>query len=489
MGKNWMASSHTYQRKSLKFALSRRSAALLLDPGLGKTSIAYAYLKMLLKQDIIDVAFVVAPRRPAVSVWPQEQEEWEDFHSLKVLLLHGAKKEAALEDNPDTQIYILTYDGWKWLKESGWLKKILRKKKRAALVFDELSKMKNTKSERFKRFKKDLGRFEYRLGLTGSPASNGLLNLFGQAYALDSGAAFGPYVTYFKAEFFDAKGKYPGDPYPVWVPKPGAEEKIYQRMNELAIRIDGEDHLQLPQLIYNPQRFDLSPQTQKYYDDMEEQMFLALPQGTVLTAKTAATVSMKCRQITSGSIYEDAIDPLTGLPLHPGKRRRPCVDLHSEKVEMLMDHIDELQGQQCLVAYEFFHEAERIEAALKREKLRYAVVGGGTSDKKALEHERAWNAGELDILLGHPASIGHGLNLQKSFAQQIVWFSGTWDFELYDQFIRRLKRQGNTSKHVTVTHLIARGTVDEAVFSAMQRKRKTQNLLLDALKDLRKSRK
>ena len=468
---------HKYQMRAVRWLLEHDAAALFLDPGLGKTSITYAALVALKEAGLLRGAVVVAPRRPAVSVWPGEHEKWSEFSDLKVVLLHGDSKAKDVQQKAD--VYIVTYEGFQWLSSSGELQKLFKKRWLDTLIFDELSKLKHPSTSRFKRLKPWLGKFTRRWGLTGSPAPNGLQDLFGQAYVLDMGAALGAYVTHFRAAYFTPQGKYPGDPYPVWVPKPDAEESIYARMANLALRIDAEDHLELPQLILNPIKCELPPALRKQYKQMEEEMFADL-EGQVVTAATAATVSMKCRQLTSGAIYEDVIDPNTGEP-RAGKRKWLAV--HDLKLELLTDLLEELQGQQLLIAYEYQHEAERIAKALNPKRPQdVPIIGGGVSDKRALEYERAWNAGELPYLLGHPQSMGHGLNLQGSSAHNVCWFSGTWDYELYDQLIRRLKRQGSAAKHVFVHHLIARDTVDEAVLAAMQRKRKGQNALLDALK-------
>lgn len=472
MAENWVPLP--YMKKAVKWLLEHPAAALFADPGCRKTSITYAALCVLKQEGLLKGALVLAPRRPANLVWKPEQEKWQQFNHLKVVVLHGPKKDKLAFEPAD--VYVATYEGFKWLVESGHLARMLKAGRLCTLVFDELSKLKNTGSQRFKLLKKWLGRFQRRWGLTGSPASNGLMNLFGQAYALDMGHTFGPYVTYFRHEFFQQIPKYKGDLYPLWVPKPGAEQLIYARMKNVALRIDGEDHLQLPQLIFIPHRFDLPEAIAKQYKQMEQDMWTSLPAGAVFTAKTAASASQKCRQITSGALYEDPIDPITGMPRGKVRKWQP---LHEEKLEMLVDLLEELQGQQLLLAYEFVHEAERVAKYLK-----YAVpcIGGGTSDKAAKKMEEDWNSGATVLQLGHPASMGHGLNWQGSNAYHVAWFSGTWDYELYDQFIRRVKRSGNTAKHVFVHHFIARNTVDEANYAAMHRKGKGQKTLLDALK-------
>lgn len=507
---------HSYQKKSVKWLLSRRGAALFLDPGLGKTSITYAAIKVLKSEGLTRGALVVAPRRPATLTWPEEQRIWKDFNDLRVVLLHGDKKDITLATE-EADVWVITYEGLEWLfkppvehhkkfdpkkrpeeqaaydaAHARYKEELKVHQKRLKLlfskvdilVFDELSKMKHSTTVRFKILKPHLGRFERRWGLTGSPATNGLTDLFGQAYVLDLGASLGAYITHFRAQFFNLIAEDKDDPFPKLVPKPGADEIIYERMKNLALRIDAEDHLELPQILYVPMRFDLPLDIRKMYNELERDMILRLPSEELITVKTAATLSQKCRQLTSGAIYEDLIDPLTGEP-RTGKRRYHAV--HNLKLDMLDDLIDELQGNQLMCGYEFVHEALRLRERRKGDTV--AFVGGGTSDAEAERIKNEWNAGRIRELYGHPGSIGHGLNLQKSSAHHVCWFSGTWDYELWDQFIRRLKRQGNTAKTLYLYMFIARDTVDEAVWTAMQRKRHDQNTLLDALKEYRSGRK
>lgn len=488
-------------KRAVKWLISREAAALFLDPGMGKTSISYAALKVLLNKKLAKGALVVAPRRPAVSVWPGEQRQWTDFQSINVGLLHGPGKEKVLWEDHD--VYVVTYDGLEWLFGSpppNFLKiKNLEERKKAKeayraqrvdvdarikrlfsrvdiLIFDELSKMKNLKTGRHKRLDAYLGRFTRRWGLTGSPSANGLIHLFGQVYALDLGRALGSFITHYRRTFFDAIPRHPRDEFPPLEPKPDAEKNIYHRLRNIALRLDGEDYLQLPELIHVPMRFDLSEETWPLYEQMQEEMMVQLKSGEVFTAKKASTVSQKCRQITSGAMYHDLIDPETGMP-RTGPRKWSLI--HEEKMTMMEDLIEELQGHQLFVAYEFHHELERMLKVFGKDM---PHIGRGTSDKRALELEDAWNAGEIDILVAHPQSVGHGLNLQKSSAYHILWYSGTWDFELFDQFNRRLRRQGSKAKRVFVYHFIARDTVDESVYYDKMRKDRRQRRLLDAFK-------
>jgi SNF2 family DNA or RNA helicase len=464
---------HSYQQKAMAFLLERLSAGLFLDPGLGKTSITYGAVKALKNAKMHEGTLVVAPRRPAVMVWRQEQSKWAEFADISVGLVHGPRREGVWDTPLD--VYITTYDGLLWLIKTGRLKAALKARKVRNIVFDELSKMKNTGTMRFRTIKKFLASFDRRWGLTGSPAANGLLDLFGECYTLDLGNALGPFITHYRFQYFTAFGD---EMHPQYVPKPGAEEVIFSRIGDLALRISGEEHLKLPKLIVNKLRVELPPAAREKYDHMEDEFLVELD-GAMFTADGAAALSMKCRQMASGALYEDKIDPLTGVP-RIGKRKYTV--LHDEKIDALEELIDELNGQQLFVGYYFGHDMERIRERLGKD---LPVIGGGTSDKKALEYEEAWNRGWIKTLLGHPSSVGHGLNMQGSSAGNIAMFSPTWNYEEYDQFIRRLRRQGNKALRIMLHQFCAADTVDDALYMAMARKGSLQDRLHSALQEYR----
>lgn len=474
---------HAYQKKAVKFLLEHAASALFLDPGLGKTSITLAAIKLLKQKKVLDKVLLIAPLRVCYSVWPKETEKWTDFNGLRVVVLHGSKKDEALKQDAD--VYVINPEGLDWLlqvqktKTPNGKTKVsidLRRWKQFGfdtLVIDELSKFKHTNTNRFKALKLVLHTFGRRWGLTGSPASNGLLDLFGQCYVLDQGRTLGPYITHYRMKYF-----VPSHDGFSWNIREGAEQEIYERLAPLALRMAADDYLDMPTLIENNIRVDLPEQVMRMYDQLEEDLIAKL-NDKVVVASTAAAASIKCRQVANGGIYIDPeVEALVKLP----KSKREWVNLHTEKVDALADLIEELQGSPILVAYDFEHDLDRL-----REKLGQDVpyIGGGVTAKRSAELEKLWNAGKLPVLLGHPQAMAHGLNLQE-VGHHVCWHSLTWDFELYDQFIRRVLRQGNKSKKVFVHHIMARGTVDEAVLSAVKSKRRGQNALFDALKKLRK---
>jgi SNF2 family DNA or RNA helicase len=412
---------------------------------------------------------VIAPKRPATSTWPQEREDWTDFHELDVVVLHGKNKDELVRQRHD--VYVINYEGMKWLVESGHLARMLKLGWLDTLVFDELSKMKNpdTRRPRYTLIAPYLSRFERRWGLTGSPAANGLINIFAQIRVLDLGHRLGRFVTHFRNRFCIPINQFE------YVLKAGAADVIYAAIADIALRLDAEDYMELPELRPVTITVELPPDARKLYDEMDAEM-VAMIQGERVTAGSAGVLSGKCRQIASGALYKHDIDPVTGARL---RWVREWFEIHDEKLDALEDLVDELQGQQLLVGYEFNHDLQRILTRFPNTP----YIGAGVTVKRALQIEADWNAGKIPLLLGHPASMGHGLNLQKSGAHHVCWYSAPWDFELYDQFIRRLRRRGNRSRYVFVHHLVARGTVEDGVvMPTLRSKEGEQRAFFDALK-------
>ena len=447
---------------AVKFLLEHAAAGLLLPPGFGKTADVLAAFKILQAQKQAHGLLVAAPRRVARSVWPREVAKWSDFRHFKLEMLHGSGRDEALKRKAD--IYVTTYEGMKWVSRN-W--RALRDRV-DTLAMDELSKLKHTRTARFKTFRPLLPWFRRRWGLTGSPAAQSLMNLFGECYALDLGRALGPYITHYRTQYFEQSG-FGGYS---WSPKPGAKSKIYKRLRDLCIHLDEKDFLKLPQLIENPILIDLPDDARRVYDDMEERLFSTLKDGTEVLSPNQGAALNKCRQIANGALY------------HEKNGKRTWSAIHDEKLDALEDLVDELQGDPIMVAYEFNHDLDRIKERLGD----VPHIGGGVSDKKATEIEDAWNNGDLPVVLVEPSSVAFGLNLQEGPGYQIAWFADTWNYEYYDQLIRRLRRPGQKSKKVIVHHLVAKDTVDEAMVNSRRRKERTQNGLLRALRSYRRDR-
>jgi SNF2 family DNA or RNA helicase len=323
-----------------------------------------------------------------------------------------------------------------------------------------------------------LDTFGRRWGLTGSPASNGLLDLFGQMFILDEGRSLGQFITHYRSKYFETldHGGF------IWTPRKGMEEEIYRRVAPLTLRMSAEDYLELPELVMNIIKLDLPPDVRKMYDELEADLITKID-DRVIVAQNAAASSIKCRQVANGGIYLTPDLEITGFKLP--KQKREWANLHTVKVDALADLIDELQGQPLLVAYDFEHDLDRLQERLGRD---VPYIGGGVSAARGKQLETLWNAGKLPVLLAHPQAVAHGLNLQE-VGRHVCWHSMTFDFELYDQFIRRVYRQGNTGARVFVHHLLMRDTVDMLMLYAVRRKQKGQNALFDALLQLSKMRK
>lgn len=469
---------HAYQKKAIKWLLEHEHSALFMDPGLGKTSTTLAALKVLKAKHMFKKALVLAPLRVCHSVWPGERERWEDFHGLKMVVLHGDKKGELLQEKAD--VYVLNYDGLAWLLDIEVYSTPTGKRRPRPidmmrwkalgfdlLIMDELSKLKHPNSVRFRALKQVVGSFGRRWGLTGSPAPNGLEDLFGQVYMLDLGKSFGQYVTHYRTTYFSQSF----DGYN-WILNEGADKSIYKKLKPLALRMSAADHLDMPQLVENDVKVTLPKAARKIYDELEDDLFTKIEDKVVIAANAAAA-SMKCRQAANGAVYvEDLEDVLTA------KKGKDWAELHSAKLDAVEDLRDELQGSPLLVAYDFEHDLVRLKERLGD----VPHIGGGVTTKKAKAIEAAWNAGEIPVMLGHPQSLAHGLNLQGA-GFHVAWFALTWNYELYDQFIRRVWRQGQKAKRVFVHHFIATATVDVDVMRALRSKRKGQNALFDALKE------
>lgn len=446
---------HGFQIDAAKFMVGQGSGGLLLDPGLGKTSITLAAFKALKAKHHVNRMLVIAPLRPAQSTWPQEVRKWDEFGWMNMRILHGPDKLAALHDMT-ADVHVINPEGLPWLT------KVLSKEKWwpwEMLVVDESTKFKHTRSLRFKLLKPMLPRFKRRYILTGSPAPNGLMDLFGQIYLLDLGGSLGQFITHYRLNYFQQSGYMGYD----WTPQAGADERIYKKISPLVKRMSAADYLTLPPLIDSTLEVELPAEAQRAYLEMEKLMVASLKDETVLAANAAAATN-KCRQIANGGIYHEDGESFTHI--------------HDEKADAVADLVEQLQGKPALVAYEYKHDLERL-----RRRLGEAVphIGGGVPPSRFREIEQAWNRGEIPILLAQPQSVAHGLNLQGTGAA-IIWHSIPWDLEIYEQFVRRVWRQGQKER-VFNYHIVAKGTVDEAVMKALRSKDKTQKKLLNALRD------
>lgn len=462
-----------YMKRAVKFLRDNAAAGLLLDPGMRKTSITLEAIRQLLSEGLMRGVLVIAPRRVCHLVWTGERGEtkkWSNFAGLSIGLLRGSKREQVLVAKHD--IYVINPESLPWLLAHSQLKKFLSHVD--TLVVDELSKFKKTTGKRYQLLDAYLDHFARRWGLTGSPMPNNLLDLFGQVMLLDRGRGLGQRFWKWRQEYFIPVG-YGGF---TWVPKPGAEEVIYKRLRPLMLRMSAADYLEMPELVDDPIYIDLPDKVRKAYDEMEEDCFAFLGRSKLIAPNTGVALG-KCRQLANGGVYTNILGEAGEI------LGRKTVHAHDEKTEALLDLIDELQGAPLLIAYEYNHDLARLLKALGK-NLPY--IGKGVSDKRVAEIERAWNEGRIPVMAGHPQSMGHGLNMQAA-AQHVAWYALTYDYDLYDQMIRRVWRSGNTHQRVFCHQFVARNTVDEAILMSLSRKARSQGQFLEAMREYRLRRK
>jgi len=449
-----------FQKESIRFGVSRASAGFLLAPGLGKTMIVLSIFKILKKLDLIDELLVISKLKIIYTVWPSEINKWNlDF---RYRTLHGPKKNWRLQKKAD--VWLLNYEGLRWLRTKT---KFFKRGKRIMLVCDESSKLKSYRAQRFKFLRKMLHLFDRRYILTGSPVPNSLMDIFSQVYVLDRGKALGQYITHFRNKYFYPTG-YMGHE---WKLHHGAEKRIFKRLKPIVIRY-GNEQLNLPPLTFLNRRVELPKKARVKYDQMEND-FVTMLNKHLITGANAAVASGKCRQIANGGLYIDREYSLDGRPIGP----RKFVRIHEEKDESLVDLIEELSGEPAIVFYEFIHDLER----LRKHFPDAPAVNRQLKLKKLSSLINQWNAGKIPVLFAQTGTASHGLNLQGS-GGIVVFYSLGWNLEEHEQAIARVWRQGQT-RRVLVYRLIATNTVDEVILAALARKDKTQQALLDAMRD------
>ena len=446
-------SPHEYQRYAAEYIKAHPAAAVFLACGLGKTSITLTAVNDLMFDSFeIHRALVVAPIRVASFSWPAEIEKWDHLEGLKYSVAVGtaAERLAALKKQAD--IYLINRENVQWLiTESGIPFDF------DMVVIDELSSFKNHQTKRFKALMKVRPKVKRIVGLTGTPSSNGLMDLWAEFRLLDTGERLGRFIGQYRTSYF-RPDKQNGQVVFSYKPLPGAEKQIYSKISDITISMKSTDHLRMPELVDSRYTVYLSETEREKYEELKKDLVLQLPDGEV-TAANAASLSGKLSQMADGAIYTDAGESIA---------------IHERKLDALEDIIEAAYGRPVLVAYWFRHDLERISGRLQKLKIPYARLDTDGSIRK-------WNAGEIPVALIHPASAGHGLNLQGG-GNTLVWFGLTWSLELYQQTVARLWRQGQESETVVVQHIITKGTIDERIMKALSEKDTTQAALIDAVK-------
>ncbi len=452
----WMP--HSYQIAGVQWMIEHPGAGIILDPGMGKTSITLAALDILFKAGKIKKVLIVAPLRVCKLVWPLEIQKWDDFNGLSYsVLCELDEKDRLARLREGHQIYIINPES---------LKSLLSPRLWAGhgfdcLVIDESTKFKDTSTQRFKALKPYLGQFKRRYILTGTPSPNGYEDLFGQVYIVDLGEALGKFITHYRNLYFRQ------DPFNVYGLElmPGAKERIHELIRPKLIHYSEKDFLDLPELVHDEIFIDLPPSARKHYRDMERSFFTLLESGEPVFGPNAAVACGKCRQIANGGIYFKSDGGSGGRDFSP---------LHFEKLRALNDLVEQLQGSPLLTSYEFQFDADGIEKQIKR-----TVNLTRTRELEAVNE--MFNKGLIPHLVAHPASTSHGLNLQHA-CHHVCMYGITWNYEWYHQFLKRVYRQGNNAERVHLHWIIAKGTLDEKVQQVLASKGASDDAVKAALK-------
>lgn len=442
---------HAYQEHGVRWIIDHPSAGLFLEMGLGKTVTTLTAINELTYGRFeVDRVLVIAPLRVAATVWDTEARKWEHLRHLVVQKVLGTKQQRIDALNQDADIYVINRENVAWLE--AYYRERKQKWPFDMVVIDELSSFKAASSERFKALRRIRPAVKRLVGLTGTPAPNGLIDLWSQIYLLDRGERLGTTLGGYRQRYFN-EGKRNAQVVFNWVPKPGAPEAIYAKLGDICMSMKAEDYLTLPERRDIFVEVELPAYAQKAYEKLERDLVLPL-KDTTITAQTAAVVTGKLLQMANGSVYDED---------------RQDFIIHDRKLAALEDLVEAANGQPLMVYYAFQHDLLRI-----RERFPQARV------LKSSEDVEAWNRGEIPLLLAHPDSAGHGLNLQSG-GHLLVWYGLTWSLEKYQQANARLHRQGQ-GQPVTIYHLVSRGTVDEDVIKVLTGKEKRQDALIAAVK-------
>lgn len=442
---------HSYQSYCIGRIVSDASLGLFLDMGLGKTAITLTAINELLYERLeVNRVLVIAPKKVAESTWSNEAKKWDHLQHIRVSRILGTVQQRIRALNTPADIYVINRENVPWLVEydsNNW--------RFDMVVIDELSSFKSNKAQRFKALcyvRQHIKRF---VGLTGTPASNGLIDLWAQVYLIDGGERLGKKITHFREKYCNCETH--GGHFTTYSMKQGADEAIKRAISDVCISMKASDYLQLPDCVVVDVPVYLPSKVKAQYEDFERRMLLQVDENT-LDAGSAAVLSGKLMQFANGAVYDDS---------------KKAIEVHHEKLDILAELIEGLNGQHALVFYNFQHDLDRILKYFEKSSLKIRQL-------KTDKDQQDWNDGKIDILLAHPASAGYGLNLQQG-GHHVVWFGLNWSLELYEQANKRLHRQGQQEK-VIVHRLITQGTRDVDVAAALADKSDVQTALLEALK-------
>lgn len=447
-------SLHDYQEVTKDFIIRTPYAAVILDMGMGKTATTLSAInELMFDRYEVSKVLVIAPLRVANTVWSDEIEQWEELRHLRYAKIVGTPKQrrAALEQDAD--IYIVNREILPWLVQqcSPYFKWDM-------VVIDELSSFKSWQSKRFKAFMAMRPYMKRVVGLTGTPSSNGLMDLFAEFKVIDSGERLGRFIGEYRSRYFD-EGRRNGNIVYEYIPMDYAECQIYDKIDDITISMKAMDYLDMPELISTKKVVHLTDKETDNYKRFKKDYVLSDLEDGEVTAANAASLSNKLVQMANGAVYSDD---------------HQVVSLHDQKLDTLEDIIEAANGEPVLVAYWFKHDLQRIEERLAKLKVQGTVL-------KTEQDIREWNKGNIRVGLLHPASAGHGLNLQKG-GHHLVWFGLTWSLELYQQTNARLWRQEQQAETVVIQHIVTEGTIDEEILKALENKDAQQSRLIEAVK-------
>ncbi|HFH8387015.1 TPA: SNF2-related protein [Streptococcus agalactiae] len=447
-------SLHDYQEVTKDFIIRTPYAAVILDMGMGKTATTLSAInELMFDRYEVSKVLVIAPLRVANTVWSDEIEQWEELRHLRYAKIVGTPKQrrAALEQDAD--IYIVNRENLPWLVEqcSPYFKWDM-------VVIDELSSFKSWQSKRFKAFMVMRPYMKRVVGLTGTPSSNGLMDLFAEFKVIDGGERLGRFIGEYRSRYF-REGARNGQVVYNYLPMDYAECQIYDKIDDITISMKAMDYLEMPELISTKKVVHLTDKEKSDYKQFKKDYVLADLENGEVTAANAASLSNKLLQMANGAVYSND---------------HQVVSLHDQKLDALEDIIEAANGEPVLVAYWFKHDVQRIEERLVKLKVKGTIL-------KTEEDIREWNKGKISVCLLHPASAGHGLNLQKG-GHHLVWFGLIWSLELYQQTNARLWRQGQQADTVVIQHIVTQGTIDEEILKALESKDAQQSRLIEAVK-------
>lgn len=444
---------YKYQEYCINRMVHDKNLGLFLDMGLGKTIISLMAVKELKYNRFqVNKVLVIAPKKVAEGTWQTEKDKWQQTRRLRISTVLGSEKQRIKTLLTPADIYLINRENVVWLVnyyKQAWPFDMV--------ICDEFSSFKSHKAKRFKALSGVKNHIKRLVGLTGTPSPNNLADLWSQLYLLDGGARLGSKYTGFRERYFEPQQR---NGYVVfnYRSRPGSQESILQKISDICVSMKAEDYLDLPDFIENYIPVILDAKSQKAYNELEKMMVLQIRDGSAIDALSAASLSIKLLQLSNGAVYDENHD---------------WHEIHNCKIEAFLELVESLRGKPVLVFYSFKHDKERILSCLKFTKYRVRVLEGA---KEQID----WNAGEIDVLLAHPASSAYGLNLQQG-GNHVVWFGLTWNYELYAQANKRLHRQGQTEK-VIIHHLVTKGTRDEDVIEALKQKENVQNYVLQSLK-------